>query len=180
LWGRHKFKGAVLRTESELQEMPEARRVQVIDHHQIEELAAQASAVRRKRAHLLLHDGPADPVQRLIITLQPNSYVRPHHHSRQWEMLILLQGRGALLTFDDNARLDDRIELSQTASVVQIPIGVWHGFIVLEQNTVVMEIKPGPFVPNEFADWGPEEGAANADIFVEGARTAALGATWQA
>jgi cupin fold WbuC family metalloprotein len=156
------------------------RSIQVIDRHQIEELATQATAVPRKRAHLLLHDGPTDPVQRLLIALQPNSYVRPHHHSRQWEMLILQQGRGVLLIFDHNARLVDRIELSPTVSVVQIPIGTRHGFVVLERNTVVMEIKPGPFLANEFAHWSPEEGDANARTFVEWSRNAALGAEWQA
>jgi hypothetical protein len=42
--------------------MIEPRSIQVIDQRQIEELAMQAIAVRRRRAHLLLHDGPADPV----------------------------------------------------------------------------------------------------------------------
>jgi cupin fold WbuC family metalloprotein len=158
--------------------MSEPRRVQVIDRHQIEELALQAKAVPRKRAHLLLHDGPADLVQRLMIVLQPNSYVRPHRHSRQWEMLVLQQGRGALLIFDGKARLVDRIQLSPTASVVQIPIGMWHGFVVLERNTTVLEIKPGPYVPNEFADWAPKEEAVNASRFVEWATNAAVGANW--
>jgi cupin fold WbuC family metalloprotein len=91
-------------------------------------------------------------------------------------MLILQQGRGVLLIFDHKARLVDRIELSPTISVVQIPIGTWHGFVVLERNTVVMEInnKPGPFLANEFADWSPEEGDGNARSFVEWSRNAAL------
>jgi hypothetical protein len=42
---------------------------------------------------------------------------------------------------------------------------MWHGFVVLERNTVVMEIKPGPFVPNEFADRAPEEVGANNGSF---------------
>ena len=138
--------------------MLDAHHVQIVDHHQIAELATRAGAAPRKRTHLLLHDGPADPVQRLIIVLQPNTYVRPLHHSRQWEMLVLQQGRGNLLIFDGDARLMDRIELSPSSPVVQIPIGVWHGFVVLEANTVVLEIKPGPYRPNEFADWAPEEG----------------------
>jgi len=104
--------------------MSEPRRIQVIDRFQIEELAMQATAVPRKRAHLLLHDGPTDQVQRLLIALQPNGYVRPLHHSRQWEMLILQQGRGALLIFDDTAQLVGRMGLSSTASVIQIPIGI--------------------------------------------------------
>jgi cupin fold WbuC family metalloprotein len=158
--------------------MSEPRRIQVIDGHRIKELALQAKAVPRKRAHLLLHDGPADLVQRLMIVLQPNSYVRPHRHSRQWEMLVLQQGRGALLIFDGEARLVDRIQLSPTASVVQIPIAMWHGFVVLERNTTVLEIKPGPYIPNEFADWAPKEGAANAGRFVKWATNASVGAKW--
>jgi cupin fold WbuC family metalloprotein len=158
--------------------MLDAHHVQIVDQHQIAELAMRAGAAPRKRTHLLLHDGPADPVQRLIIVLQPNTYVRPHHHSRQWEMLVLQQGRGNLLIFDGDARLMDRIELSPSSPVVQIPIGVWHGFVVLEPNTAVLEIKPGPYRPNEFADWAPEEGDASASRFVEWITNAASGERW--
>ena len=65
--------------------MLEAHNVQIVDHRQIAELATRARAVPRKRTHLLLHEGPTDPVQGPIIMIQPNTYVRPHHHSRQWE-----------------------------------------------------------------------------------------------
>jgi cupin fold WbuC family metalloprotein len=158
--------------------MLEAPHIQVVDQRKIQELASQALAVPRKRAHLLLHDGPTDAVQRLMIVLQPSTYVRPHHHSRQWEMLVLKQGRGDLLIFDGSARLIKRIELSSSASVVQIPIGVWHGFVVLEPSTAVLEIKPGPYLPNEFADWAPEEGDANTGDFVEWAINAKIGMRW--
>jgi cupin fold WbuC family metalloprotein len=158
--------------------LSKAHKVQIVDHRQIADLATRARAVPRKRTHLLLHEGPADPVQRLIIVLQPKTYVRPHHHSRQWEMLVLQQGRGNLLIFDGDARLMDRIELSPSSSVLQIPIGVWHGFVVLEPNTAVLEIKPGPYLPNEFADWAPEEGDASAGSLVEWAANSALGERW--
>lgn len=159
--------------------MLETSSVRVVDRQKIEELATQATAGPRKRAHLLLHDGPADLVQRLVIVLQPNTYVRPHHHSRQWEMLILQQGRGALLIFDGNGRLVDRIELNPSVPIVQIPIGMWHGITVLERNTVVLEVKPGPFVPNEFAHWAPEEGDPSAAAFIQWASNAAVGIGWR-
>ena len=62
----------------------------------------------RRRAHLLLHEGPQDQVQRLMIMLQPGSYVRPHHHSQQWEMLVLQQGCGDVLMFDEVGILLDQ------------------------------------------------------------------------
>jgi hypothetical protein len=89
-------------------------------------------------------------------------------------MLVLQQGRGNLLIFDGDACLMDRIELSPRSSVVQIPIGVWHGFVVLEPNTAVLEIKPDPYLPNEFADWAPVEGDVAATRFVKWITNAAL------
>jgi cupin fold WbuC family metalloprotein len=60
-------------------------------------MALEAAKNERKRVHLLLHSGHDDQVQRLLIVMQPGTYVRPHHHSLQWEMLILLKGGGELL-----------------------------------------------------------------------------------
>ena len=159
--------------------MVKGERIELIDHRQIARLARQAATEPRKRAHLLLHDGPDDAVQRLLIVLQPGSYVRPHHHSRQWEMLVLQQGRGKLLSFSDGGHLLDRLEMSISSPIVQIPIGAWHGFLVLEPDTAVTEIKPGPYRPNEFAQWAPEEGDASAPEFVAWAMSTELGQRWR-
>lgn len=137
-----------------------------ISRETIAVLALQAAESERKRAHLLLHSGHDDQVQRLMIAMQPGTYVRPHHHSSQWEMLILLKGGGEVLGFSEDGRLLDRIELSADAPVVQIPMGAWHGFVVREPDTAVMEVKPGPYRPNEFADWAPPEGDLRAPEFM--------------
>ncbi len=160
--------------------MPEAQRIQLVDESRIAALASEAEKAPRRRTHLLLHSGHEDQVQRLMIVLQPGSYVRPHHHSQQWELLILLQGRGDLLRFDGSGCLSDRIALSGGARIAQIPAGVWHGFVVLEQETAVMEIKPGPYRPNEFADWAPEEGTPDASRMVEWLSAAKIGTGWSA
>jgi cupin fold WbuC family metalloprotein len=158
--------------------MPDPQRIELLDESQISDLASEAETAPRRRTHLLLHSGPQDQVQRLMIVLQPGSYIRPHHHSQQWELLVLLQGRGNLLSFDGSGCLADRMELSRSAQVAQIPAGVWHGFVVLENDTAVLEIKPGPYRPNEFADWAPEEGAPDARRMVEWLSGAKLGTAW--
>jgi cupin fold WbuC family metalloprotein len=137
-----------------------------VDRAVIAEMARHAIKSERKRVHLLLHAGHGDQVQRLMIFMQPGTYVRPHHHRLQWEMLILLQGRGALLTFAAKGEIIRRLEMSAETPVVQIPAGTLHGFVVLEPDTVVMELKPGPFQPSEFADWAPPEGDPSADTFL--------------
>jgi cupin fold WbuC family metalloprotein len=152
--------------------------IHLVDAGEITRMAREAASSPRRRAHLLLHAGHQDQVQRLLIVLQPGSYVRPHHHSQQWEMLVLQQGRGMLLHFSAEGHLLTRHEMSTAAPVAQIPIGVWHGFIVLDQDTAVMEIKPGPYRANEFAEWAPREGDARAAAFIDWAESATLGARW--
>src|SRR5271154_5514084 len=128
-------------------DMSEIDRFYSIGRETIAGLALQAAESERKRAHLLLHAGHDDQVQRLLIVMQPGTYVRPHHHSQQWEMLILLDGSGEVLKFSEDGKLLGRIEMSANAPAVQIPIGAWHGFVVRERDTAVMEVKPGPYRP---------------------------------
>jgi hypothetical protein len=39
-------------------------------------------------------------------------------------------------------------------------------------------MKPGPYRPNEFADWAPQEGAADAGRMVEWLTDANFGTRW--
>lgn len=124
----------------------------------------------------MLHADHEDQVQRLLIGLEPDSYVRPHVHSEQWEMLVLLRGRLDVLIFAPDAKLAQR-----TASpVVQIPRGTWHGAVALAAESLVLEVKPGPYRANEFADWAPPEGEPAAAAFVGWAGAAQPGSRWSA
>jgi cupin fold WbuC family metalloprotein len=159
--------------------MTPSERPQHITQPQLAQLADAAAASARRRSHILLHADHADQVQRLLILLEPDSYVRPHVHSEQWEMLVLLRGRLDLLIFTPQAELTQRLAMSADSPVVQIPRGTWHGGVALEAQTLVMEVKPGPYRPNEFAAWAAEEGDAASGAFVVWAKGAELGAKWQ-
>jgi cupin fold WbuC family metalloprotein len=152
--------------------------VNSVTESQIAALLEESRASVRRRAHLLLHAGHADPVQRLLIALQPGTYVRPHQHSAQWEMLTLHRGRADVLAFAADGTLRERHALHPSAPVIQIPQGTWHGAVVLEPDTIVMEVKPGPYRPNEFAAWAPEENAPSAAQFVPWVETARAGTRW--
>jgi cupin fold WbuC family metalloprotein len=132
--------------------------MKVIGSDVIAELLGKAETSERKRSHMLLHGGHHESVQHMVIMLEPGTYVRPHQHSQQWEMLALLRGSCDLLKFSAQGELVDRIEMSAACPVVQISIGTWHGLYVREKGTVLLEVKPGPYRPNEFADWAPPEG----------------------
>lgn len=125
--------------------------------------AARGSARRRK--NLNIHATLDDPVQRLLNAFEPGTYVRPHRHRQppKWELFAILEGRAAVLTFDDDGRVLERIELDAAgdARVVEIPESTWHTLVALMPGTVMLEVKRGPYQPNppqDFAAWAPAEG----------------------
>jgi cupin fold WbuC family metalloprotein len=159
--------------------MTQIDRPQHVGERQLDELLRDAAAGARRRSHILLHQNHQDQVQRLLIGLEPDSYVRPHVHSEQWEMLVLLRGRLDVLIFSPQAALVQRLAMSAAAPVVQIPRATFHGAVALSES-VVMEVKPGPYRPNEFADWAPEEGKTAAAAFVGWVAEARPGSRWSA
>lgn len=158
--------------------MAERAGLSLIDNAQLECLVGGASKSPRLRTHLLLHSAANDQVQRLLIGTQPGTYVRPHRHSEQWEMLVLLSGSMDVLCFSDQSQLLQRERMHIRSPVVQIAPGVVHGCLIDAADTVVLEVKPGPYRPNEFVDWAPEEGGDAAEQFLNWAKTAAVGCAW--
>jgi cupin fold WbuC family metalloprotein len=57
----------------------------------------------RLRAHHNLHDSPEAPAHRMLVAMEPGSYVRPHRHldPNKAETIIVLRGRLGVLVFDD-------------------------------------------------------------------------------
>lgn len=152
--------------------------LQLLGAEQLGRLSEQAGTSPRKRSHFLLHAGPDDQVQRLVIAAQPGTYVRPHQHSQQWEMLVLQSGHVDVVIFNETGELLARETLDRNSPVVQIPVSAWHSCIVLEP-AILIEIKPGPYRPNEFADWAPEEGRRQAPEFLRWATSAKLRQRWK-
>ena len=150
----------------------------LVDRAQMKMLVRASSKSPRLRAHLLLHSGAEDPVQRLLIAAQPGTYVRPHRHSEQWEMLALQSGSADVFCFDEQGRLLERKSIGPASPVIHIAPGVIHGCIVGAPDTVLLEVKPGPYRPNEFVAWAPEEGQRNAERFLIWASTATAGRAW--
>jgi cupin fold WbuC family metalloprotein len=143
-------------------------------------LTATAQSVPRGRQNLNLHPDPDDPVQRLLNALEPGTYVRPHRHSLppKWELLTIVTGRAAVLVFDADGAVQERIELDSATPIVELPPATWHSLVALESGTVLLEVKPGPYVPTapaEFAAWAPAEGSAAAPDFERWCRRARVG-----
>ncbi|MEM6600083.1 MAG: WbuC family cupin fold metalloprotein, partial [Verrucomicrobiota bacterium] len=118
----------------------------------------------RRRIMLPIQRSEAAPVQRLLNIMQPGSYVQPHQHPRPQaiELAHVLQGSICVWIFDDSgAVLESRTcTAGELESLVDIEPGVWHSFAALKPDTVILEIKGGPYDKTQdkiFAKWAPRE-----------------------
>jgi cupin fold WbuC family metalloprotein len=153
-----------------------------IDSQLLDTMVAQAKDASRKRAHFNLHPELNDPVQRLCIAMEPETYVRPHRHSdpETWEVLVILRGSLALNIFDEQGKVLERTVLNAGGPVTALEFSqnTWHAPVSLESGTVVFEVKRGPYKPIaevNLAPWAPAEGKPEAEKFLEWYRSAKVG-----
>ena len=147
--------------------------VKIIGSDELDRLCQAAAASPRRRRNLNLHPVLEDPIQRLFNAMEPGTYVRPHRHARAegWEVMLALRGAFAILVFDPSGTVLERVDLSPSrgAFAIEIPAYTWHTAVVLAPETLLFEVKPGPYSPVEdkdFADWAPQEGEGAAAAFV--------------
>ena len=140
-----------------------------------DDTVAYARTSPRKRVIQPFHKTEADALHRFLNAVQPDSYVRPHRHldPPKPEAWIILRGRAAFFTFEDDGRVRDQIELSPTGDIFGVDLvpGVWHTFFALEPDTLIFEVKTGPYVrasDKAFAPWAPAEGAPGAEAYMRG------------
>lgn len=124
----------------------------------LDALGQQAQASPRRRANLNLHPDLADPIQRLAIAMEPDTYVRPHRHPHTFELLYPLRGRFIVLHFDESGTVSARTLLGAGSSIVENPAGTWHAVLSLDAGGVIFEVKHGPYLPiasDDCAPWSP-------------------------
>ena len=140
--------------------------MKIVDREAIQKLCLDARKSPRLRKNLNLHDSYKDASQRLLNAMEPGSYIRPHRHlsDPKEECFIGIQGRVALIIFDDEGGITSMTHLgpAEDAVCVDVPIGVWHTVVALEPGSVFFETKKGPYLSigeSDFAPWAPLEGS---------------------
>ena len=145
--------------------------MKTFDAHYLNDLTCQARLSTRLRQHRNIHQSYQDVCQRLFNSIEPGSYIRPHRHTAdpKDELLIAVRGVMALVTFDDQGDLINVLSFGterhgeDIALGAEVPSSTWHTVIALEPGSVLLELKAGPFDPNQpkdLATWAPEEGSA--------------------
>ena len=157
-----------------------------LDNEFFNSLLQEAETSTRKRAHYNLHKTFAEPVQRVCIALKKGTYVRPHHHpqNNKWELIMALQGSLNLVIFNDTGAITEKLLLSpgNSISAMELPANRWHTVYPETDETVIIEIKEGPYTPtkeNDFAPWAPIEGDSNVADFLDWIADAQLGEKYE-
>ncbi|MBU0680807.1 MAG: WbuC family cupin fold metalloprotein [Proteobacteria bacterium] len=129
-----------------------------LSYNQLSALSKEAQLSPRRRMNHNFHGELSDPIQRLAIAMEPDTYIRPHRHGQTWELLTALRGRFVVLMFDETGAVIDRAVLGEDMSVIETSTSGWHAVLSLDLGGVIFEVKQGPYVPfreEDFAPWSP-------------------------
>ena len=152
--------------------------MKTFDTQYFKDLTWQAKNSPRLRQHRNIHLSYQDACQRLFNAIEPGSYIRPHRHASEprEELLIAIRGSMALITFNDQGSVTGILRFgsqkygSDLAAGAEVASSTWHTVVALEAGCVLLEVKAGPFDPNQpkdLAPWAPEEGSQAAECYLQ-------------
>jgi cupin fold WbuC family metalloprotein len=140
----------------------------------LEKTADLARMSPRGRIIQRLHKTDDAPLQRMLNVMQPGSYARPHRHldPPKAEAFVMIRGAVRLLRFGDAGEIIDWVDMRAGGELfgVDIEPGVWHSLIVLEADSVIFEVKNGPYArcsDKDFPAWAPPEGSPEAARYLD-------------
>ncbi len=126
----------------------------LIDKKLLDGISLRAQENERLRMNYNLHETADSKAQRLFNALEPGTLLPIHRHQHTSETYILLRGRINVMFYNSRGVEVERFVLNPLEGNygVHIPQGQWHTLEVLESNTVIFEVKDGPYAP-----LGPED-----------------------
>lgn len=143
-----------------------------LDEAMIDQAVAYSRESPRGRMIAPFHKSPDDPLHRMLNALQPHSYVRPHRHldPPKAEAWVVLRGAVAFFMFEEDGAIREcaRIGAQDQRRGVDLSPGGYHGLIALEPDTVLYEVKTGPYAAisdKAFAPFAPVEGTPEAEAY---------------
>ncbi len=125
--------------------------MKIIDDQLMDSVSEQAKQSPRLRMNYNFHQSLEDKCHRFLNAMEPGTQVAVHHHITKDESLVVLRGKVRVLIYNDEGEITENevIDPKEGRYGVDIPKNTWHTVECLEPNTVVFEVKEGPFVPHE-------------------------------
>lgn len=140
----------------------------------LEKTVALSRESPRGRIIQRLHKKDDAPLHRMLNVMQPGSYLRPHRHMNppKSEAFVMMKGSVRFVEFDDFGAIVDWFDMQAGTEIfgVDVEPGVWHSLLVLKPDSVIFEVKNGPYTKasdKDFPDWAPEEGTPEAALYLK-------------
>ncbi|NDV47260.1 cupin fold metalloprotein, WbuC family [Paludibacter sp. 221] len=123
--------------------------MQLIDKELLDTISRQAKENERLRMNYNLHDSLDAPAQRLLNALEVGTNLPVHRHEKTAETYVLLQGEIKVIFYNDEKEIVKTTILNPLEGKfgVNILAGQWHTIEVLQPNSVIFEVKDGPYSP---------------------------------
>lgn len=121
----------------------------IITEELLNSISLQAKESPRLRMNYNLHVSLDAKVQRLFNAMEPGTIIPIQRHQNTAETIMIVRGKIKVLLYDDNKNIIEESILSHELGNygVHIPINVWHCVEILEPDTVMFEVKEGPYTP---------------------------------
>lgn len=136
-----------------------------LSEQEINDSLLRATNSTRRRHPKILHE-PGDEFNRVVNFILPDSYMQPHLHpgEEKIEHIYLIQGKIAVLFFDDRGTVQEVVVLEQgLLEQVEVPAFTWHTYVMLSEYAISYETMMGLYEPKtwkKFAEWAPPENSA--------------------
>ena len=125
--------------------------MKIIGKEIISEVHRQSAESPRLRMNYNIHETLDEDVHKLLNSLQPGTVmpVHRHLHPAKKETFVLLEGALEVLKYNDDKTVAERYLMSRESGnvICEIMPEEWHSFNVLEPDTLILEIKKGPYLP---------------------------------
>ncbi|WP_187170502.1 WbuC family cupin fold metalloprotein [Salidesulfovibrio onnuriiensis] len=142
------------------------------------DMLAQTATLSRQspRGRIIqrLHKTDDAPLHRMFNAMQPGTYLRPHRHLNppKSEAFVMLAGAVRFVEMDDAGKILGWFDMRAGSETfgVDVEPGVWHALLVLEPDSIIFEVKNGPYTrasDKDFAPWSPEEGTPEAHAYLD-------------
>lgn len=121
----------------------------IITEELLNSISSQAKDSPRLRMNYNLHESLDAKVQRLFNAMEPGTVIPIQRHQNTAETIMLVRGKMKAVIYDNNKNVVEEAILShETGNYgVHIPAGTWHCVEIMEPNTVMFEVKEGPYAP---------------------------------
>lgn len=139
----------------------------------VSELLTLSRSSPRLRMLQKLHKSHEAGVQRMFNAMQPGTYLMPHRHlhPRKEETVLVISGSMLFVEFADDGRVVDTLLLQPGTENFGVDVAphVYHTYIPLKPDTLMFEVKDGPYAATDDKDvpaWAPREGSPEAEPFL--------------